>query len=817
MKKIKTRKSRLKRWGFFKLLMVLVFGGIVFWGSKGNVDAGMNDTTIVKNRIDGMYAIAEINGETRIFYMNTYFMDGILAYCIELGVDITSSRYHSTSDFSISYLSDEQIEYVRSITYFGYGYKGHDEYLYYAAAQEIIWEYITGIDVYWTSELNADGERVDIESYKNNILSLVEDYNKKIDLDFEDGQVYTVGDEIVIEDKNSILSDYEVVSSLYSDVSIEGNSLVIKVGNEIGKEKIELRRKGYYGYNSLLYYYDSSQKLISTGNYREVDEVVSFDISGVTLKGRVLEGKVDGLTSMQDSLEGAVYEVYSEDGDLIGTYKSDIKGTFEVSGLKYGKYYFKHLEASKGYLVSDEIIEVMVDSDNMEVILEQQLIANTIEINKVYGSEGVYSPESGIIFLVYDNHNIYFTKFVTGKDGTARVILPYGKYKVVQQNTTTGYSKVDDFFIEVLEQSEDKVYYNLINELILVKVRVNTFLNGGDDLLVSNVIGYKIREANKNSYLEFNGQDIFYADNNGVVSLPVKLDYGNYILEQVNVPDGVLLYEDDISFSINSRSKLELDDGDLVIDVDVYNDLIKGKVNIKTLKEVYYKDFNEYGYKTEIRSNVELLLKANADIVINDEVKYRAGEEIYRGKTNDTGELIIDDLYLGSYCLIDNDTLEERCFSIESIDNKTSIVNVDLEFVKYLDKFNLIINNKSNEDEVIVGSVFEIIDSEEEVIYTGITNEDGVVKVENILLGDYCVTQKKVLDGYYLLEDKVCFLLEGDKTLELVNEKVVNKTINVPDTFKNDDIGIYELLVIIAMIGTGYIVYKKIFNSKLYR
>ena len=56
-----------------------------------------------------------------------YEMNGRVSYCIDLGVDITTSIYHSTNDFSISYLSNDQIEYISSISYFGYKYDGHDD------------------------------------------------------------------------------------------------------------------------------------------------------------------------------------------------------------------------------------------------------------------------------------------------------------------------------------------------------------------------------------------------------------------------------------------------------------------------------------------------------------------------------------------------------------------------------------------------------------------------------------------------------------------------------------------------------------------
>ena len=205
---------------------------------------------------------------------------------------------------------------------------------------------------------------------------------------------------------------------------------------------------------------------------------------------------------------------------------------------------------------------------------------------------------------------------------------------------------------------------------------------------------------------------------------------------------------------------------------------------------------------------------SNEDNIVNGNVKYKKGEVINTGITNEEGELVFDNLYLGSYCLIDKDTSEEKCF--ELVPNGEEIVRERLEFNKVLIKKDIIINNLSSDRELLVGSVFELVDEDGLIINTGVTNDEGIIKIEDIVLGNYCVRQKKVIDGYKKVEDEICFLLEDDKILDIVNEKYVNEIINIPDTLKND-VGFYEAFVILLMIGTGYIVYKKIFNSKLYR
>ena len=107
MKKIKSRGIRLRKKINIKVFLLSLVLLLIFY--CGGVRASLNDSKIEKNRVEGVYAVTNINGVDRIFYLNMYKLNGITSYCIEIGVDITTEIYHSTDDFSVSYLSKEQI------------------------------------------------------------------------------------------------------------------------------------------------------------------------------------------------------------------------------------------------------------------------------------------------------------------------------------------------------------------------------------------------------------------------------------------------------------------------------------------------------------------------------------------------------------------------------------------------------------------------------------------------------------------------------------------------------------------------------------
>lgn len=818
MKKIKSSEIRKRRFKFFKILIGLVVGVMILNVSK-YVNAGINDTVIDKNRMEGVYAITNIGGVNRIFYLNMYRMNGRVSYCIDVGVDITTNIYNSTSDFGISYLTKEQIDYIRSVSYFGYGYPGHDDYRFYMAAQELIWEYLSGVEVSWSNEMNANGSKIDINSYKDEIIRLRNDYVRGLAIKLDKGEYY-IGDEINIVPSNGNINDYVVSSSKYSSAIIRDGGLAIKVGNNIGRERIVLSKKGVYDYDSQLYYYDTSQRLISNGNYNSDTKEISFDIKGVSLDVEVIDIRT-GLTrpyADSASLEGATYEIRDWNNNLVGTYKTDKNGKFRLEGLLYGKYYAKQISPSRGYEYDDKVVEFTIDSYTNKLILKQNLISNVFRINKVYGSKGVYKPEVSIRFNIYDEKGNFKTFVVTDKKGSAMVKLLYGNYVVKQDNTTLGYSKVADFELEVKESIDGNININLVNEQVLVKLKVLTYEKEMDKPLNMEGFAYKIKRVEDNTYIDFNGEDIFYTNDKGEIVMPVNLGYGDYYLEQVDSPKGVILNKEKYEIKIDDDSDLSLVDNSLVMEVKFYNELPHGKVTVNTIEEMFSKEENEFNYETKFRGSSEIDLYADEDIVSNGKLIFSKDDKVFSDKTNDMGNLVIDKLYLGKYCLEDKETKEKKCFELVSKNNYDKVIEKEVEFIKLLKKSNIVISNLNEQEEPIGESIFEVIDKDGDVIYTGETNDEGIIKINDLVNGDYCIRQKSVKGNYRLVESKNCFVLNEDKKIDFVNKIKVNKIV-VPDTWSswNGDLVFYSVCLISTLMGTGILVYKKIFASKLYR
>ena len=95
--------------------------------------------------------------------------------------------------------------------------------------------------------------------------------------------------------------------------------------------------------------------------------------------------------------------------------------------------------------------------DLSEVDFYNKVIEKKITIVKKYGEENNMNPEKNIDFDIYDIDNNLIKTISTDENGEVTTTLPYGKYKIVQKNTTEGYQKNEPFIIIVDKNDEETI------------------------------------------------------------------------------------------------------------------------------------------------------------------------------------------------------------------------------------------------------------------------------------------------------------------------------------------------------------------------
>ncbi len=822
MKKIKSRKEKIKLIKITKRPLIIL-STIILIITTITVNAGTQDSNLERTTIDNVYAIANLEDGKHLYNLEIYKMNNRTAYCLEIGKKITTNTYNSTTDLTTTGLSNEQIEYIKKIMYYGYDYSNHNDYRYYMAAQELIWEYIENIDVYWTTELDLNGQEMPIEIYKRTIEKEIERSSLIPSFSNKEYQLLA-GQELELEDTNRVLSDFDI--TITNTVSYNKNNNILNIStnkDRLQNIEVTLTRKNYYSQDSTLYYSDSSQKLISAGKLDMPTTKFNIETIGGNLNIKLVDADTkDPLSQGQASLTGASYAIYDENDKVVDTFTTEEGVLNRIENLLPQKYYIKQTKASQGYKLNDNIIEFEINSFEKDLVVEEEIIKSKLEILKLFGNKntGTYNTELGIKFNIYDNNSNLYQTIITDELGYTETELIYGNYTIKQENTTPGYEKIPDLNITIDENTEEKIRYNLFDDIIETKINIITIDKESNKEILEENITYKLKDKNTEEYISYNGIDTFKTNKSGQVLIPKSLPYGTYILEQVTSPQHYMENNDIITIVIDDNSNYTYNmNNELVLNVEYYNQIIKGVVHITTNEEQLKISENKFTYEQKPTPNKELEIYAKEDIITPDgELHYNKGDKVDILSTTEEGKVDTPILYLGEYCIEEVSNNNYYCLKLENKDNITTLVEEELAITSKIEKYNITLTNIDDENNTIKGSVIELYTENDELINTSITNDKGIIKINNLPNGKYYFIQKSVNSVYQLNEDKLYFEIKDDNIdLTIINKKTESKVflnIPIPNTLSNKKYIIEIISLLLIILGVFiYVIKKKNNNS----
>lgn len=778
-----------------------------------------NQVILMEDRIDDTYTYYYDSqlGRNRFLNASKYIFGDNVAYCLELGKKIESNIYTMSSSFDEINIDKEDIDYVKLVSYYGYDYPGHDSDRYYMATQELIWNRLSNVSIKWVKDLNPYSV-VDVSFEKNVIISLINSHYIKPSFDGKEvDMIY--GKDLVLTDTNNVLKYYETDNKY---VKIDGDKLIID-GN-IDTKEIILNKKNYSDRVFFVYSSGNSQKMLSSGKIDNVSSKIKLDIKSGSLTISKLDKETgDNVPQGDASLFGAIYEIFDENDILIGEIVIGRENT--INNLPIGKYYIKEKEASDGYLLDDNVYEVEITENelNINLTVYEEVIKREINIFKVFASDktGILVGESGVTFEIYDSKNKLVNTITTDSDGFAKVLLPYGIYTFRQVNSTEDYYKVDDFIVKVDKYDERPIYKLLSNSEIKARLRVvKKDIETGKNIINSNV-KFKIFDIRNNDFVKFKLTypkkeeiDVFSVDSDGFFVTPFELSSGEYILYEVDQEmNGYTYNNEGIRFSIGEDSDL-INDNEygVMIEIPFYNRRVRGNINIVKYGENMIVENFGYKYDKILLENVKFNIYALEDIYENGDLIYEGGTLIGEVITDEKGVAKISNLPLGKYKIeevsssngnvIENN---EYVVSLSYIDQYTSIINYKLIVNNYLPKGSLTINKYEKDTEIgIPNTLIEICNIRNEVVYSGYTDNNGQIILDDLSYGEYYISEVEASSGYKILEDRIYFDIDSsEKTIDIYNERYV-----VPNTGVS---GIYNIILIILIVFGMILVF--VFNK----
>ncbi|HFJ9319376.1 TPA: SpaA isopeptide-forming pilin-related protein [Bacillus tropicus] len=276
------------------------------------------------------------------------------------------------------------------------------------------------------------------------------------------------------------------------------------------------------------------------------NEVVKQEVKNEKVTGQFEIVKVDAEDKAK-VLSDAEFEVY-KDGKKVETLRTDKTGKVISQKLEPGTYTLKETKAPQGYKLLKEEIEVVVEAnkvvqvqvENAKELGSLQVIKKDAESGKVLeGAEFKLKNEAGQV--------VGETK-TTNKDGVVKFenLVP-GKYTLEETKAPEGY-KVLEVTVEVNVVANEVVKQEVLNEKVKEEITGQLEITKVDANDTNKTLAGAVFEIWKDG----TKIDTLTSDENGKATLK-ELNPGDYILKEVQAPEGYELSDKEIEFTISNQ------------------------------------------------------------------------------------------------------------------------------------------------------------------------------------------------------------------------------------------------------------------------
>ncbi len=381
------------------------------------------------------------------------------------------------------------------------------------------------------------------------------------------------------------------------------------------------------------------------------------------------------------SLEGAIYGLYLPDGTLVEEITLH-NCEANVDNLILGNYYLQEIKSPYGYELDLEKHYVTLNKETLEITLYDKRKEVSLKIKKQYHYDtDNYFNEEKAVFKIYDKlTNTLVKTLTTDESGEASVTLWYGKYIIKQVKGLANYEFISDEEFEINDDTPE-LSKTFINEPFKRRIHLVKVTKGTHKRIYLDNIAFKIYDVERKKYICEN-EDCLYETNLFGEFMTGYLFPSTYVIEEVKKKNDNLLYN---PLKIEVKIGEESDEITLVF---FENEVVTGKVIVNKT--------NETG---EALEGVLFGLYAKEDIYdVNKKIIYRQGEFISKGYTNEQGQIIFENLPLGSYLVKELETLEGYLLSEEEYDVELLYQDEDTPVIlKELSLINILVPNTKKE------------------------------------------------------------------------------------------------------------------------
>lgn len=470
-------------------------------------------------------------------------------------------------------------------------------------------------------------------------------------------------------------------------------------------------------------------------------------ISGLVLQALTL--------SSHQPLAGAVFEVYTLNNKLVGTYTTDTTGVVQVPGLESGRYLVKEVKAPDSYSVQTATQEVTVTSNEYNTLNFYHTSHSALTINK---KDALGKPIEGAVFRVTKANGDYVGDFTTNASGQAIVSdLAPGEYLVYETSVPGGYV-IDSSPRRVTIKDDQPAVLDFVNDKVFGLTILNTAKSNGSPLQ-----GNRFKITTLSGALVGN----YTTDRNGRVT--VELAPGSYVVYQTYVTGGVVRNTETFNVTVlaNQQTYLEVEN-EVVSGIRVRFVEAKSRTGIYGVRmEILDSRNNRIGeYKSDNQGYVEL-----SEVLESGSYKLRI-LSVPSGYEKDT---VVKTIRVNA-----SETTEVIWELVGQVGQ--------LRITTYAGTDSAAMNIRKNSR--LSGAEYQILDTTGALVRTIVGDSTGLAYSGSLSVGTYYIQQTKAPAGFLLNTTRVT-----------VNVTAQNKDVKI-DIYNTA--GSYDLGISVGGAATGF-------------
>ena len=503
------------------------------------------------------------------------------------------------------------------------------------------------------------------------------------------------------------------------------------------------------------------------------------------------------------------FAIYDHNNNLVSIETTDYEGKIYIT-LPYGEYTLRQLDSPSGYeLLEDYHFEVKDMGPTINKVFSNAEITARIKVIKV-DQDGNVITRAGIKFKIkdlstgkyvcqtvaYPNQKTY-CEFETDENGV--LITPYplnsGSYQLEEvDQVIDGYVWNSTPLTFTIDENSDIISTDEFDAIIELRFS-NQEVKG---VIEIQKTGEKVViEDGKFTYVEIPLPNVVFGlydesgnlvgkyttDENGFIRIE-DLKLGKYTLKELETADGFVLNEE--VFDIELKYK------------DQYTPIVKKTFELKNYLEKGNLEFT----KKDLTSGKEI---PNVKV----EVYTENDELIFSGITDENGKIVIENLFVGKFYIIETEAATGYRLSDEKvyfeIKENGEVVKAEMTNEKF--KGSLDFTKESFAGEALPNTLIEIYNAEtDELVFSGRTDENGKIVIEELEYGKYYILEKEAPEGYLLNEERMYFEILEDG--QVVKSVMKDEKIEMPKTFNTELISTITI-VGTALLGLGLLIYGK--------